>query len=141
MKTLIQVKIYSLKKKLFFAILMVLAQNVYSQKFKTNNIARYDSASAIIEINKLYKMLLTSDNLGEIATKYTQDPGSFKNNGIIQKLSFDMFDEGFQYHIKNLKIGEISKPFETIFGWHIAKVLEIDSEKKYLIQHVLIMYM
>jgi len=133
-------KIYSVKKNIFLVILILLTQNVYSQKFKTNNIARYDSASAIIEINKLYKMLLTSDNLGEIVTKYTQDPGSFKNNGIIQKLSFDMFDEGFQYHIKNLKIGEMSKPFETIFGWHIAKVLEIDNEKKYLIQHVLIMY-
>lgn len=133
-------KIYSVKKVLFLAILIVLAQNVYSQKFKTNNIVQYDSSTAIVEINKLYKMLLTDDNLGEIATKYTQDPGSFKNNGIIQKLSFNMFDEGFQYYIKNLKIGEVSKPFETVFGWHIAKVLEIDNEKKYLIQHILIMY-
>lgn len=124
----------------FLFFVFFASANAYSQKYPTNNLRKYDSTSAILEINDLHKKILNGEDFGLLATKFTQDPGSFKNNGILRKLSLDTMDDGFKYYIKKLKIGEVSKPFETLFGWHIAKVLEIDNDGQYLIQHIVIMY-
>ena len=35
-----------------------------------------------------------------------------------------VYDENFEKVIEEVDLNEISKPFETAFGWHILKVLE-----------------
>lgn len=124
---------------LFFISLLAFVNNAYSQKHPTNNTKSYDSTSAVTEINTLHGRVLKGEDIGVLATQYTQDPGSFQKNGILNKLKLEVLDEAFAYYIKKLKIGEVSKPFETPFGWHIAKLLAIDAENKYLVQHILIM--
>lgn len=113
---------------------------VYSQNYPTNNIKSYDAKSAVVEINGLYDRLLKGEDISALATKYTQDPGSFEKNGILRKFKLNLLEETFAANIKKLKPGEISKPFETSFGWHIAKLLDISIDNEYLIQHILIRY-
>ena len=126
---------------LLFLSLLAFTSNAYSQLHPTNNTKKYDSTSAIAEINDLYNRILKGDDIGALATQYTQDPGTFQRKGILlNKLKLEVLDEAFAYHIKKLKVGEVSRPFETPFGWHIARLLEIDTDNQYLLQHILIRY-
>lgn len=126
--------------KIIFVLIIMVNSKIYSQRYPTNNPVIYDSLTAILEIKNIYKQILEGQNFGDLATKFTQDPGSFKNYGILKKISLDDLDEGFAYYVEKMKIGDVSQPFESIFGWHITKLLDIDKEKKYSIQHILIMY-
>lgn len=112
----------------------------HGQLHPTNNTKSYDAKSATVEINSLYGRILKGEDIGTLATQYTQDPGTFEKKGILNKLDLNAMDESFAYYIRKLKTGEISKPFESVFGWHIVKIVEIDQNNQYLIQHILIRY-
>ncbi len=92
-----------------------------------------------LRIFKLYHdVILNPNNFGDFAEKYSEDPFSANNKGKLMKHPLGTFEETFRYYVENLKVNEISYPFETIFGWHIVKLIEIDKDKKYLFQQILI---
>lgn len=74
-------------------------------------------------INNLYDRAQEED-LGILARIFSDDPGSKLNAGKLDWAPEGVYDENFENTIKKVKLGEISKPFKSAFGWHILKVLE-----------------
>ena len=74
-------------------------------------------------INSLYDRAQEED-LGILARIYSDDPGSKLNAGKLDWAPEGVYDENFEKTIKKVKLGEISKPLKSSFGWHILKVLE-----------------
>lgn len=75
-------------------------------------------------IDSVYKLVLTNANFGELATKYSQDPGSARNGGELPWFGLKQMPHEFEIAAFALKPGEVSKPIQTQFGWHIIKLLE-----------------
>jgi peptidyl-prolyl cis-trans isomerase SurA len=60
---------------------------------------------------------------GDMAAKYSQDPGSASKQGNLGYQSPDIFVPEFKHQIETLPIGKISEPFKTVHGWHMVEVL------------------
>ncbi|MGF1762396.1 peptidylprolyl isomerase SurA [Aliivibrio kagoshimensis] len=58
----------------------------------------------------------------ELAKQYSQDPGSAVQNGSLGWQTSDLYVPEFKHQIETLAIGQISKPFKTVHGWHIVEV-------------------
>ena len=64
------------------------------------------------------------DDFGELARTNSQDPGSsFKGGDLGWINSGEMVPE-FEEVMNSLKPGEVSKPFQSRYGWHLLQVLE-----------------
>ncbi len=62
------------------------------------------------------------ESFGELAKAYSQDPSAAQNAGNLGYFSvFDM-TYPFENVVYGLSVGEISRPFRTQFGYHIAKL-------------------
>jgi peptidyl-prolyl cis-trans isomerase SurA len=75
------------------------------------------------KINEIYTKL-TVENLdfAEMARQFSQDPGSAKRGGELPAFTTGKMVAIFEDAAFGLKAdGDISKPFKTQFGWHIAK--------------------
>lgn len=69
--------------------------------------------------------------LEEAALKYSDDPakkGNLGNLGWIEVSTFQ--DKAFLSAAQSLKVGEISEPFETSFGYHIVKLNDRREKRK-----------
>lgn len=74
-----------------------------------------------IKIDSIYSEILkTSDSFSNYAKRFSDDKASSENGGYIDYSPASNFETEFESQISKLKIGEISKPFKTRFGWHIA---------------------
>ncbi len=58
----------------------------------------------------------------ELAKQYSQDPSSAVKDGSLGWQTPDLYVPEFKHQIETLPIGQISKPFKTIHGWHIVEV-------------------
>lgn len=59
-----------------------------------------------------------------MAQRYSQDPGSAANDGELGFQTPDLYVPEFKHQVETLPVGQISAPFKTVHGWHIAEVLE-----------------
>lgn len=76
------------------------------------------------EANKLKKELNKGADFAEMAKENSKDPGSAANGGSLGEFkNGDMVAE-FNDVVKILKVGEISDPVKSKFGYHIVKVDE-----------------
>lgn len=62
-------------------------------------------------------------SFAEMATKYSQDPGSASKQGNLGYQTADIFVPEFKHQVESLPVGKISEPFKTVHGWHIVEVL------------------
>ncbi len=58
-----------------------------------------------------------------LAAKYSDDPGSKTRGGDLGWADPGNFVPTFEKVMNKLKVGEISAPFKTRFGWHIVQVV------------------
>lgn len=72
----------------------------------------------------IYDRLQKGEDFTALAKKYSDDPGSKNGGGDLGWQAPGVFVPEFQSRLDQLKIGEISQPFHTQFGWHIASVIE-----------------
>lgn len=93
-----------------------------------------------IEIDKLNKwrqqIMDKKITFADIATLYSEDPGSAEAGGYFDCVSKGMFVPQFDAMALSLEEGEISKPFKTDYGWHIIH-LEKRRGKSYCGSHIL----
>ncbi len=74
--------------------------------------------------DSFYRILSKGANFAEIAKDYSQDKLTYLNGGEIPEFGTGRFDLSFESEVFKLKKdGEISKPIQTPFGYHIVKRL------------------
>ncbi|CCN84791.1 Chaperone surA [Vibrio nigripulchritudo SFn27] len=77
------------------------------------------------ELNEYIRQINAGErSFGDLAQQYSADPGSAANNGELGFQTPDLYVPEFKHQIETLPVGQISKPFETVHGWHIVEVLD-----------------
>lgn len=90
-----------------------------------------DSVNGKVKIDSIYNQLVTkNDDFFELAKRISDDKASASEGGRLNKFGTGRMVENFANESFKLKNeGDISKPFQTPFGWHIVKLI-----KKYPIE-------
>ncbi|UBM63205.1 peptidylprolyl isomerase [Candidatus Sulfidibacterium hydrothermale] len=83
-----------------------------------------DSLAKAEKIQKIYQKIKAGMPFEEAARKYSEDRGSAGNGGKLPRFSSSRIVPQFVEQIDSLKPGQISKPFQTIYGFHIIKLLD-----------------
>jgi len=88
---------------------------------KTNELA--DDATVRGKLEALRERILKGEDFAAIAQVTSQDPGSAAEGGDLGWAGPGTFAPEFEQAIATLQDKEISEPFHTQFGWHIAQML------------------
>lgn len=88
---------------------------------KTNSLQ--DDATVRQRLEQIRQKILAGESFAVAAAAASQDPGSASEGGDLGWESPDVFDPSFSAQVAQLKVGEISQPFKSSFGWHIAQLL------------------
>jgi peptidyl-prolyl cis-trans isomerase SurA len=88
---------------------------------KTNELT--DDATVRGKLTQLRERILRGEDFAGLAETNSEDPGSASQGGDLGWTPPDELSGEFERVIEGLKDGEISEPFKTQFGWHIAQVL------------------
>jgi len=99
---------------------------------KTGN---YDEEKVIVALNKLRTRIISGESFVDLAVKFSDDPEVASNKGNLgwydlTSLSIPQFTE----LLDTLKVGHISKPVKTEFGYHIVKSIDIMEGGKLTLQ-------
>ena len=84
-------------------------------------------AEARDKLEKLREKILAGADFAEVARQNSEDSSASKGGDLGWVAPGDTVPE-FERVMNSLKPGEVSQPFQTPFGWHIAQVIERRSE-------------
>ncbi len=84
-----------------------------------------DKSAAKDKIEKLAEQLKGGGDFAELAKQNSDDPGSKASGGDLGWVKRGMMVSSFEEALYALKPGEISKPVETEFGWHLIQLEEL----------------
>lgn len=73
---------------------------------------------------RLYERINSGEDFAQLAKQYSEDPGSALQGGDLNWTDPQNLVPAFRSVMTNTTIGELSKPFESQFGWHILQVLD-----------------
>lgn len=88
---------------------------------KTTELA--DDATVKQKLTTIRDRIEKGEDFAVIAQVASEDPGSGSNGGDLGWTGPGTFVPEFDAAVANLKEGEISQPFHTQYGWHIAQLL------------------
>ncbi|MHB8814721.1 MAG: peptidylprolyl isomerase [Steroidobacteraceae bacterium] len=88
---------------------------------KTN--ALQDDATVRQRLEQIRQQIVNGESFAVAASAASQDPGSASEGGDLGWQSPDAYDPTFSDAAEKLKVGEISQPFKTRYGWHIVQLL------------------
>lgn len=84
-----------------------------------------DSLKAKEKIDEIYNRLLKGEKFEDLAKQYSEDKASAKNSGVLPPFGTGKMVFEFESQVFALKnTGDYTKPFQTPYGWHIAKLIE-----------------
>ncbi|MDN3677961.1 peptidylprolyl isomerase [Flavobacterium paronense] len=77
-------------------------------------------------INEIYKKVQQGEKFEDLAKQFSEDKSSSSKGGVLNRFgSGQLSSEEFENTAFSLeKAGDISKPFQSDFGWHIVKLIE-----------------
>ena len=128
-----------------FHILKLLDQRTVNQKhiveqtlarhilIKPNQVLSSEKAKA--KLIRIHERIASGADFGSLAKASSDDTGSATQGGDLGWFSSGMMVAEFQEVLDKLKPGELSQPFRTRYGWHIAQVLsrrQHDDTENYL---------
>tara|TARA_Y100001970_G_scaffold110322_1_gene137798 strand:+ start:4078 stop:5394 length:1317 start_codon:yes stop_codon:yes gene_type:complete len=79
-------------------------------------------------INDIYERLNEGEDFKQLARQYSEDPGSKMDGGDLGWSNPGDYDPAFEKTMNETQIGEMSKPIQSSFGWHIIEVLDRRNE-------------
>ena len=74
---------------------------------------------------KVKSRLEAGEKFEDVATEVSKDPSAKKNKGVLGTFTKGVMVKEFYDAAVKLKVGEISDPVKTKFGYHIIKLNEI----------------
>ena len=91
------------------------------------------------EIIKIYQQINRGSTFSQMAKKFSMDKKSAKDGGSLGWVHKGELVPKFEEAMDKLKVGELSKPIKTNYGWHLIKVVkrkQIDDSRVYQRQMV-----
>ena len=121
----------------------------YRTKFKINashilvkvpkDVLPKDTIQFYNKIIKARNEVLNGKSFSEVARKYSDDQSVKNNNGNLGYFTAFKMVYPFENAVYNTKVGELSKPFKTRFGYHFVKVNDLQlSDGEIEVAHILI---
>ncbi len=83
-----------------------------------------DDQTAEQQLRDAYERIQAGEDFGELAKLLSDDPGSANEGGELGWAGPGTFVPAFEAVVAGLELGELSEPFRSQFGWHIAELLE-----------------
>lgn len=102
----------------------VMVQQTNSRHILIRTSSEVSDDQARNKLLQLKQKIEDGKNFAELASEFSEDPGSKIKGGDLGWSSPGEFTPAFQRVADNLEIGQVSEPFKTAFGWHILEVLE-----------------
>ena len=88
---------------------------------KTTELA--DDATVRLKLTALRERILKGEDFAGLAQTTSEDPGSAAEGGDLGWAGPGTYAPEFEQAIAGLKDNELSEPFHSQFGWHVAQVL------------------
>lgn len=83
-----------------------------------------DDEQARAQAHDIYVRLKAGEDFAKLAKEFSDDPGSKNGGGDLGFQPPGVFVPEFQSRLDQLQPNEISEPFRTQFGWHVAQLIE-----------------
>lgn len=82
-------------------------------------------AASLRLADSLYAAIKAGSDFGELARQFSNDKNTLAIGGLMPEFGIGQFEPGFEEKVFGLSaIGDVSKPIETSFGYHIVKKIE-----------------
>lgn len=108
-----------------YHILKVTGKRESKGEFEVAHILVKNSEKSKLKINSIYKMIESGESFEKVAEKHSDDKGTAFLGGKLPKFGTGSMVEVFENNVRTInKVGEYTKPFKTIYGWHIVKLLK-----------------
>ena len=83
-----------------------------------------EQEQAKVRIDSIYNALTAGADFTQLAKTLSQDPGSAREGGELPWCQKGQLVKEFEDAAFAMKVGELSKPVQTAFGWHIIKMID-----------------
>ncbi len=93
----------------------------FSQKTATDSISKLKAKK---EIESYRLRVIKGEKMEDIARAYSQDKASALKGGLILDIKKGVMDPEFEKVAFSLKQGQISKVFETVYGYHFIQLVK-----------------
>ena len=93
-----------------------------------NRIRPEDASEALI--TELKKRIQAGDSFADLASEYSDDPGSKQEGGNLGWAGEGVYDDEFERQMIKSNLNELTDPFLSQFGWHILEVMGTRVEDK-----------
>ncbi len=95
-----------------------------------------DEIRTINELKEIRQQLINGADWDKLALKYSDDENVTKDHGHLGVFEIDkLVIPAFKQVVDTLKIGEISEPFKTEFGYHIVRLDDRQDKRKMDLEH------
>ena len=101
---------------------------------KVNETQEYETKKRLSELRD---RILAGENFNELAKKYSEDPSAQFNNGEMGYVGRGAMVPAYEATAFRIKVGEISQPFKSDFGFHILQLIDRRGNE-YKSRHILI---
>ncbi|MCU7575416.1 peptidylprolyl isomerase [Riemerella anatipestifer] len=91
----------------------------------------------IDKLNQIKKDIEGGESFEKMARIYSEDPGSAATGGLYKNIAKGAMVKAFEAAALNLQEGELSKPIESEFGYHLIQLIK-KSGKFYDARHILL---
>ena len=100
--------------------------------FPANDPTDEEKAETLRQSDSIYQRVMAGDDFAELAKKYSNDTLSGVNGGVLPIFGIGQMIESFEKAAFALeKEGDVCKPIETRYGYHLIKLLEPAHEIPY----------
>jgi peptidyl-prolyl cis-trans isomerase SurA len=107
------------------------------QLVRVAKVSQEQKNKTVAELIELRDRALAGEDFGELAKKHSTEPSAQYTGGDLGWAGRGMMVPQFEATAFKTKIGDISMPFETDFGFHILKLLDRRGNE-YHAQHILL---
>jgi len=88
----------------------------------THAVRDHDAARKMLD--ELRQRAAAGEPFAELARNYSEDHATAAQGGDLGWFSKGAMEPAFEAALADLQAGDISQPFQTSFGWHIAQLLQ-----------------
>lgn len=88
-----------------------------------------DDAAALAKAQKLEERLAAGEAFAALAETESDDPGSAPMGGNLGVYQEGLLDGPFEAAVLALKVGEVSEPVRTSFGYHLIKLTDLSASE------------